>query len=265
VRWKAASIAREDGTHATAAQARTIADAGRNFPAAAFSYPARPGHWGMPMQHTIRTLLRDNRGFIVFVALMVVFRSSLADWNSVPTGSMNPTIVEGDRILVNKLAYDISFPLTHTRLVHLAEPQRGDVVTFESAAAKTRLVKRVIGLPGETVQLIDNHLIVNGVEAAYSDVTASPRGFEATENLLGMTHKIRVSNGQGPLANYGPVTVPAGHFLMLGDNRDNSSDSRVIGPVPREEISGRSQRVVMSLNYDNYYIPRSDRFLHRLE
>lgn len=217
------------------------------------------------MPGKIRTLLRENRGFITFVVLMVVFRSSLADWNSVPTGSMNPTIVEGDRILVNKLAYDISFPLTHTRLLRLGEPQRGDVVTFESAAANSRLVKRVIGLPGETVQLVDNHLIVNGVAAGYTDVTQTPRGFEATESLLGMKHKIRVSSGYGALANYGPVTVPEGHYLMLGDNRDNSSDSRVIGPVPRAEISGRSQRVVMSLNYDNYYLPRSDRFLHSLD
>lgn len=217
------------------------------------------------MPGKIRKLLRENRGFITFVVLMVVFRSSMADWNSVPTGSMNPTIVEGDRILVNKLAYDISFPLTHTRLLRLGEPQRGDVVTFESAAAKTRLVKRVIGLPGETVQLVDNHLIVNGVAADYADVTQTPRGFEATESLLGMKHKIRVGNGYAALANYGPVTVPPDHYLMLGDNRDNSSDSRVIGPVPREEISGRSQRVVMSLNYDNYYLPRSDRFLHSLD
>lgn len=217
------------------------------------------------MPGKIRTLLRENRGFITFVALMVVFRSSLADWNSVPTGSMNPTIVEGDRILVNKLAYDISFPLTHTRLVRLGEPQRGDVVTFESAAAKTRLVKRVIGLPGETVQLIDNRLFINGVAAEYSDVSQTARGFEATESLLGMKHKIRVSNGYGTLANYGPVTLAQEHYLMLGDNRDNSADSRVIGPVPRNEISGRSQRVVMSLNYDNYYLPRSDRFLHSLD
>src|SRR6478735_9147129 len=93
---------------------------------------------------------REYRGFAVFVVLMVIFRSALADWNVVPTGSMKPTIIEGDRILVNKLAYDFKIPLTHISLHKFADPGRGDIVVFDSRAAATRLVKRVIGLPGDT-------------------------------------------------------------------------------------------------------------------
>jgi signal peptidase I len=99
--------------------------------------------------------LHDYRGFALFVFLMIIFRSALADWNVVPTGSMKPTILEGDRILVNKLAYDFKIPLTHISIYKFADPKRGDIVIFDSKLADTRLVKRVIGLPGDTVEMRD--------------------------------------------------------------------------------------------------------------
>src|SRR5687768_2214405 len=100
---------------------------------------------------TFLTFLKENRGFILFIFLMLVFRSSFADWNTVPTGSMKPTIVEGDRIWVNKLAYDVRIPFTSISVHQIADPQRGDIVVFDSKAAGNRLVKRVIGLPGDVV------------------------------------------------------------------------------------------------------------------
>ena len=104
-------------------------------------------------------LWREYRGFALFILLMIVFRSALADWNTVPTGSMKPTIVEGDRIFVNKLAYDLKIPLTSISVHEFADPKRGDVVVFDSKAADTRLVKRVIGLPGDLVEMRDNRLV----------------------------------------------------------------------------------------------------------
>ena len=88
--------------------------------------------------------------------------------------------------------------------------------------------------------------------------------YDNTETINGHSHNIRTNNVASRLANFNQVTVPEGQFLVLGDNRDNSADSRVIGFVPRNEIVGRSSKVVFSLNYDNYYIPRSDRFFHSL-
>lgn len=213
----------------------------------------------------LSSLIRRNRGFLVFVVLMVVFRSSFADWNTVPTGSMLPSIVEGDRILVDKLAYDLNVPLTHLSLARFADPQRGDVIVFDSAAANTRLVKRVVGIPGDRVQLIDNRLIVNGVAAQYDGIEETQNAVFANEHLLGITHRVRLSPHLTANANFGPVTVPEGHYFAMGDNRDNSADSRVIGFVPRDEIGGRTQRIVMSLNYDNSYLPRSERFWKRLD
>jgi signal peptidase I len=209
--------------------------------------------------------LRRNRGIIVFLLLMIVFRSSFADWNTVPSGSMQPTIVEGDRILIDKLAFDLNVPLVHKSLVHLGDPVRGDVVVFESEAARTRLVKRVMGVPGDVVEMVDNRLVINGVPAQYTDAKETPLGLVETESVAGVTHRVLLNPRRpSPLANFGPVTVPEGHYLMLGDARDNSSDSRVYGFVPRGEITGRTRSVVLSFNYDNYYLPRSDRFFHKL-
>jgi signal peptidase I len=217
------------------------------------------------MKKSIAEFVRRNKGFAIFIVLMVVFRSSLADWNTVPSGSMQPTIVEGDRLFVNKLAYDLNFPLTHASLHRFAEPQRSDVIVFDSVAAKTRLVKRVIGLPGDVVALVGNRLTINGVAASYAVLEQSTNGIVALETYAGLSHRVKFSaHGTSPYSTFGPVTVPQGHYLVMGDNRDNSADSRVIGFVPREEIAGKTESVVMSLNYDNYYIPRKDRFFHRL-
>src|SRR5258705_7542746 len=122
------------------------------------------------MEHRIMKAWSEYRGFTLFVVLMIIFRSNLADWNTVPTGSMKPTIVEADRIFVNKIAYDLTVPLSHLSIYRFADPKRGDIVVFDSKAADTRLVKRVIGLPGDTVQMRDNRLTINGAEARYSNV-----------------------------------------------------------------------------------------------
>ena len=204
--------------------------------------------------------LRENRGLLVFLALMLVFRSAIADWNEVPTGSMKPTILEGDRIWGNKMAYDIRVPFTHIALVKLADPERGDIVVFDSSAADKRLVKRVVGLPGDTVGMRDNTLSINGEPLAYETVSETDK----LEHLPGTDHLVRTRKNGSRLASFHPVKVPQDHYLVLGDNRDNSSDSRVIGFVPRNEIVGRSRHVVLSFNYDNFYIPRAGRFFYTL-
>jgi signal peptidase I len=208
---------------------------------------------------------REYRGFVLFIVLMIMFRSALADWNVVPTGSMKPTIIEGDRLLVNKLAYDFKVPLTHISIYRFADPKRGEIIIFDSKAADTRLVKRVIGLPGDTVEMRDNQLIINGIEARYSDVEHVSDATFAIESYPGMSHRIALtSTGGSRLSTFGPVKVPQGRYLVLGDNRDNSADSRVYGFIPRDEIVGNAKTVVLSLDYDDYYIPRMDRFFRPL-
>ena len=213
----------------------------------------------MTIHTTLFRFIRENRGFLAFVVLMTCFRSALADWNAVPTASMKPTIIEGDRVLVNKIAYDLRVPFTGISLQHYADPERGDIITFESEHADMRLIKRVVGVPGDTISMINNHLIINGEMQKYRFLSKDEHGYLIEEQLGKVRHRIRVADHPSPYSNFGPVTIPAGQYLVLGDNRDNSADSRVHGLVPMSEIRGRANHVVISLDYDNFYLPRSER------
>src|SRR6187455_1209126 len=111
--------------------------------------------------------LRSNKSLFLFFALMLVFRSAVADWMVVPSGSMNPTIVEGDRILVDKAAYGLRVPFTTRRLTQGNDPQRGDIAIFSSPEDGATLVKRIVGLPGDTIEMRDDALLINGVATGY--------------------------------------------------------------------------------------------------
>jgi signal peptidase I len=111
---------------------------------------------------------QEIRPLLILALVMFSIRSSLADWNDVPTGSMKPTILEGDRVFVNKLAYDLKVPFTTWHVTEWSNPQRGDIVVFFSPKDGTRLVKRVIGLPGDTVELQNERLVINGLPVEYA-------------------------------------------------------------------------------------------------
>jgi len=181
---------------------------------------------------------------------------------------MQPTIRIGDRIVVDRMAYDLRLPFTHVSLLHRADPQRGDIVIIDSAATGERLVKRVIGVPGDTVALRGNVLYVNGHAARYRPAQvagivadrAMPASY-AMESFGGSGHLVRLSRYlPSPASNYGPVAVPAGHYLAMGDNRDDSYDSRFFGFVPRTEIVGRARFVALSLDPTRHGLPRPDRW-----
>jgi signal peptidase I len=216
----------------------------------------------------LKKLWRENKNLVAFLFLMVLFRSAVADWNVVPSGSMLPTIREGDRIFVDKMAYDLRVPFTHIAIAHLHDPQRGDIVTIDSSAAHELIVKRLIGVPGDSVAMRDNVLYVNGVRADYQPLKRAPlpgdavsRGDYLIERFDGVTHTVRLApDAPSPRDSFGPVVVPHGEYLMLGDNRDDSADSRYFGFFPRKELMGRTRRVAYSLDPDHYYAPRFERF-----
>lgn len=213
------------------------------------------------MKNMVSKIWIENKSLIVFITLMLIFRSAVADWNDVPTGSMKPTIVEGDRILINKLAYDINIPFTQQSLIKLADPQVNDIIIFESKAANKRLVKRVIGVPGDIVAMSNNELTINHQKIAYTGKQINRDKVILDEEINQNPHRIQITNNPSPLGSFNSVKVPKDHYLVLGDNRNNSADSRVIGFVPRSEIIGRSSKVVLSLDYNNYFLPRKARFL----
>ena len=180
---------------------------------------------------------------------------------------MTPTLLDGDKVWVNKLAYDVKIPFTEVSLAQLSDPQRGDIVIIDSAVANKRLVKRIVGLPGDTIYMQNNALVINGISADYDILEQNERDIIIQEHLPDRTQQVRLSSG---LINrngrsYGPTLVPEGNYFVLGDNRDNSADSRVYSFVPRGEIIGRSSSVVFSLDSTNRYLPRGDRFLSELD
>jgi len=203
-----------------------------------------------------------NRGPILLVALVVIpIKSSLADWNWVPTGSMNPGIQEGDLIFVNKTAYDVRIPLTLHRLHRHADPDRGDIVVCFSPGEGTRLVKRVVAVPGDTVEMRRNHLHINGESADYCpaaredtvglryELTAAAAFAE--ETVLGHSRVVMaLPSAPNSHRDFPPITIPEGQFFVVGDNRDNSRDSRYFGTIPRHLIVGEAKAVILS--FDKY-------------
>jgi signal peptidase I len=206
---------------------------------------------------------------IVFVVIPV--KSSLGDFNWVPTGSMNPTILEGDLLFVNKVAYDLRFPLTLYRLVKWSDPERGDIVICFSPDDGTRLVKRIVALPGDTIAMRNNMLFLNGRAIKYSEIdqeyakTLSDELEEscvfAMEDLGGVTHPVMSDISVHAIRNFGPVIVPKGHYFVLGDNRDKSKDSRMFGFVERKSIVGKAIGLICSFNITDKFQPRFKRFL----
>ena len=263
------------------------------------------------MQDRLLKIWRDWRGLLLFVAIMLVFRSAVADWNQVPSGSMKPGILDGDRIVVDKLAWDLRVPFTDLRIARWSNPARGDVVTFVNPLDGRLFVKRVVGVPGDVVELRLKQLLVNGERASYAPldpaevrelpIKGAHRYRFYREDLLGSSRVVMMHSEPGRLgnplawltrqadgceqyervsavagaalaaaicrcANHGqcstlpPFTVPDGKYWMMGDNRDNSSDSRVIGFIDRQVIYGRAHAIAFSVDKDEYYRPRFQRF-----
>jgi signal peptidase I len=188
---------------------------------------------------------------------------------------MKPTILEGDRVFINKVAYDLKVPFTTWHLAEWSNPKRGDVVVFYSPHDGTRLVKRVIGLPGDVVELRNEQLVVNGNPVAYAPLAAEisaqlteaerQESLFASERLPDHAHAIMAIPRLPAKRTFGPVTVSTGHYFMMGDNRDNSFDSRFFGEVDRKRILGKATGVVLSLDKQNYWLPRPQRFFRSLD
>lgn len=216
--------------------------------------------------------LHENKGFVLFMCLIGIFRSAVAEFNPIPSGSMRPNLLEGDVVFVNRTAYNLKVPLTDVLVARLGEPQRGDVVTFNSPKDGTRLIKRLIAVPGDVVEMRNEHLIINGkaFDYAFEDKVVEPVGdmqlpaVRMQETLGQQRRTIQVLPQVAAMRDFAPVTVPPDQYMMLGDNRDNSADSRFIGLVPRNLLIGRAERVLLSANILGNWMPRTERFGMRL-
>ena len=222
----------------------------------------------------MRHWFKHNRNFVLLLMGFGLFRTAIADWNPIPSGSMRPTVLEGDVVLVNRLAYNVKLPLTDVVLARTGEPQRGDVVTFSSPLDGTRLIKRVVALPGDVVEMKNERLILNGEPARYTGLETVLEPLDGgdhteaqrlTENISphganADGHRVQWLPGVNARSSFGPLMVPADSYLVLGDNRDNSADSRYIGFVPRPLLIGQAHRVLVSADIKGHWLPRWARF-----
>ena len=214
---------------------------------------------------------REWRGLIVFLTMIIAVRMIVVDWNHVPSRSMMPTIIPGDRIVVDKLAYGLRMPFGDSMPIQWGAPNRSDVMVFRAPQTNVLTVKRVIGLPGDRVSWDGYHLRINDETAAYQPLPpeAGPAFQHAEyshtqrrqERLLGeqrdiLQYRVKPRRGGGAFRD---VVVPDDHYLLLGDNRDNSGDFRKFGFVPRRNVVGRATHILFSLDPQQVYWPRGER------
>ena len=193
------------------------------------------------------------KSFFPVLLIVLVLRSFLIEPFQIPTGSMIPTLEVGDFILVNKYAYGIRLPVIGTKIIDVDDPRRGEVMVFIPPHENKYYIKRVIGLPGDTVRYEDKNLYINGeliekelvgpitIETSVGDLP----GELYTETLGGVEHPTQHIDAAGNRRTRTTWVIPAGHYFMMGDNRDNSSDSREWGAVPEEDIVGKAVAVWM--------------------
>ena len=200
-------------------------------------------------------------------AIILTGRSVLADWYVVPTGSMKPTILEGDRVFVWKTAYQFRIPFSKIRLFRTGAPYRGDVVVIRNPdGGSVPFVKRLIGLPGDKIELKNEILYLND-KVQKLDFLPGPREEEGepvligTETLGTRMHPVRILPERPALRNFGPIVVPEEEVFLMGDNRDESRDARFFGTRPVADLLGRAVGVMWSWHSDFSKGPRWNRFV----
>ena len=214
---------------------------------------------------------------ILALIIVIIFagRSSFLDWNHVSTGSMRPAIIEGDRVVIDKRAYDFALPFTSWKVINIGSPSRGEIIIFKKHDNPQLLIKRIVGLPGETIEIANNKVRVDDVQADYKalhkkgfnhlDLYTRTKNEFRLEVFEDSAHAIMLQKETYDDAGSSiKINIPDGYYFVLGDNRSSSIDSRDIGLIPREQVFGRASKVAFSLNYDNLYLPRKDRFFKDL-
>ncbi len=203
-------------------------------------------------------IIEYSKSFFPVLLLVFVLRSFVIEPFQIPSESMVPTLEVGDFILVNKFKYGIRLPLVRTKVIDISDPKRGDVMVFFPPHESRYFIKRVIGLPLDRIRIVDNTVYVNGEKLdqvfAYTDNrlgdscygdTERLRYIVSHEKLNDKTHLMRKCESPYRPQSDRTWEVPAGHYFMMGDNRDNSSDSRVWGPVPEQRIVGKAFAIWM--------------------
>jgi len=240
-----------DGLFLARARGKAIASVDAQFDAVELGADQRDETYAQARQLAAKEPLAVEyaKSFFPVLFVVLVLRSFLVEPFQIPSGSMVPTLKIGDFILVNKFTYGIRLPVVRTKVLEMNKPKRGDVMVFFPPHKPIYFIKRVVGLPGDEIRYVNNVLFINGerqtqvLEASLPP--AAPRFQLVNETLDGVPHAMRKHIVPGRLSRSGHWVVPEGHYFMMGDNRDNSSDSREWGPVPEENIVGKAFAIWM--------------------
>ncbi|MFZ5949325.1 MAG: signal peptidase I [Candidatus Rifleibacteriota bacterium] len=210
--------------------------------------------------------------FLVVLSILAPIRSVLADYNYIPSGSMKPTLLVGDNVLVNKLAYDLKVPFTRYHIAEWADPVSGEVVVFHQPSENMLMVKRVVGVPGDTVEMKDNRLFINGKLLEYQPETPEKDLMSAEqrfcvfgrEKLGPVWHSFMEMPFSPSIQTFPAIKIPDGKYFLMGDNRDNSKDSRFWGLIDRGDILGRAEMILWSKPIWEIAWPLVSRFFKKI-
>ena len=177
----------------------------------------------------LRQIYLNTRAFLLLVILFVLFRTAVADWSPVPSGSIEPTLMPGDVIWISKTSFGPTLPFVNKQLFTWAVPDRGDVITFVPPHTDQLYVKRIIAVPGDTVHIEGVKIHVNGVRLEQRYAGNTETAFIGIEKIDGDEHRFKLSRGGSVSAMRRTIRVPPGKYFVLGDHRNNSVDSRYWG------------------------------------
>jgi len=207
---------------------------------------------------TRQTVVEYSRSFFPVLLFVLIIRSFVFEPFRIPSGSMMPTLLQGDFIFVQKYAYGLRLPVTETKIIETGEPERGDVIVFRLPSdTSINYIKRVVGLPGDEIKYERHRLVING-ETVELEKDAEATSLEPRFNeVLGeREHDILITSPSYSVRD-GVYRVPEGHYFVMGDNRDNSKDSRFIGAIPESHLVGEAVRIWMHM--DGFQWPRWER------
>jgi len=202
-------------------------------------------------------ILKNNLSIFIVIFGILFFRTAVADWSYVPSGSMEPTLYEGDYVWIDKTSYGPSIPLLNFRLGSFGEPERGDIITFVPPHTDDLFVKRVIGVPGDKIRIDRPHVFINGEQLELRFSTDTKRITIGQEKIYDIEHLIQLSGDIGLPRYNKTIVVPDSRYFVMGDHRNNSVDSRYWGFVEENQIMGKVTHVALSFSDRR---PRSNRF-----
>jgi signal peptidase I len=204
-------------------------------------------------------LVEYAHSFFPVLFVVMILRSFIVEPFRIPSGSMMPTLLIGDFILVNKFTYGVRLPVANKKIIDVGEPQRGDIVVFRFPQdPSVDYIKRIVGLPGDRIAYYNKQVYVNGRVASQTRLgsyvgtgkgSTMTGAIQLNEELTGVVHDILIRDGQPTVQ--GEFTVPPGNYFVMGDNRDNSNDSRYWGTVPEGNLVGKAFLIWMNWDWDN--------------